>query len=318
MQDKKSRILYVLKYLKQMSDENDPVTSNDISDYLNSLGMGVHRATIPEDIKLLQEFGIDIIKIRSSPNKYFIGSREFELPELKLLVDAVQSSRFITPKKSKNLHGKIVSLTNDKQAKSLKRELYAEHHIKPFNEQIYYTVDIIHAAINDKQTIEFRYFDYTPEKQKVFKYNGYKYNFSPYTLFWSGDYYYVIGYSNKHEKIAQFRVDRIEHPKTSDKAFKPKPSDYFPSDYANEVFSMYDGESLTVELECENALMNVIIDRFGKDVQTSIIDEKHFKVTAEVSVSPTFYGWVFQFAGKLRILSPDKVKRKYKRMASKI
>ena len=162
--------------------------------------------------------------------------------------------------------------------------------------------------------IEFRYFDYTPDKQKVFKHDGYKYKFSPYTLFWSDDYYYVIGYSDKHEKIAHFRVDRMDKPRIKEKDIRPKPTNFSPSDYANEVFAMYDGETMKVELECENSLMNTIIDRFGESVQTSIVDDEHFIATAEVSVSPTFYGWVFQFEGKMRILSPDKVKQKYKRM----
>ena len=164
--------------------------------------------------------------------------------------------------------------------------------------------------------IKFRYFDYLPDKQKAFKYDGYKYLISPYTLFWCDDYYYVIGYSEKHKKIAHFRVDRIENPKITEKEIRQKPAEYSVSEYTKEVFAMYDGKIMTVELECDNSLMNSIIDRFGEDVQTKIVDNEKFVVTVDVSVSPTFYGWVFQFEGKMKILSPDEVKKEFNKIAA--
>ncbi len=315
--EKKSRIIYLLKYLMEESDEHNPISTRDITEYLSTLGMSVHRETIADDITLLQESGIDLIKIKSSPNKYFVGTRKFEFPELKLLVDAVQSSKFITAKKSEVLIDKISNLTNSKRADLLKQGIYFSQDNKPLNEQIYYNVDIIHDAIHGNKKIHFKYFEYTNEKVKQHKHKGYIYEFSPYTLFWSDDHYYVIGYSKKHWSIICFRVDRMDKIVLTDNKIIPKKEDYDPEYYTSQVFNMYSGLKTTVELQCENSLMDVIIDRFGEDVETSIIDDDHFIVTTEVSTSPTFLSWAFQFDGRIKILSPSSVIDQMTNMASK-
>jgi predicted DNA-binding transcriptional regulator YafY len=315
--EKKSRIVCLLRYLVKESDEHNPISTRDITEYLDTLGMSVHRETIYDDIALLQESGIDVIKIKSSPNKYFIGTREFEFPELKLLVDAVQSSKFITAKKSEILIEKISNLTSSKRADLLKQGIYFSEDNKPINEKIYYNVDIIHSAIHENKKIHFKYFEYTNEKVKQHKHQGYIYMFSPYTLFWSDDHYYVIGYSKKHWSIISFRVDRMDKIVLTDKKRVLKDENYDPEYYTSQVFNMYSGSKTTVELQCENSLMDVIIDRFGEDVETSIIDDEHFMVTTEVSTSPTFLSWVFQFDGRVKILSPISVIDQMRNMASK-
>jgi predicted DNA-binding transcriptional regulator YafY len=317
MKDKKSRILYLYKYLNEDADENNPVSTIDIINHLNGLDISAHRETVAEDIALLQEFGIDVIKVRTSCNRYFIGMRDFELAELKLLVDAVQSSKFITEKKSNELIKKISSLTANNNAELLKKHTYSFENIKPINEQVYYIADTIHTAIIEQKMIEFRYYEYTPTKQRSFKHNEYRYKLSPYTLFWSEDHYYVIGYSEKHDKIAHFRVDRMEQPVLLEDYEYIESMEYSPSEYAEKVFDMYDGEIKYVELKCEHSLMDVIVDKFGQDVDTRILDYDFFIASVEVSVSPTFYAWIFQFGGRVRIVSPTDVVVEMKNMASK-
>jgi len=315
--EKKPRIIYLFQYLLKESDENNPVSTRDITEHLETFGMSVHRETIADDIAMLQKSGLDVIKIKSSPNKYFIGTREFEFPELKLLVDAVQSSKFITAKKSEILIDKISNLTNSKKADLLKQGKYFSQDNKPVNEQIYYNIDIIHDAIQSNKKIHFKYFEYTNEKVKQHKHKGYIYEFSPYTLFWSDDHYYIIGYSKKHWNIICFRVDRMDKIVLMDKKRAPVDENYDPEYYTSQVFNMYSGSKTTVELQCENSLMDVIIDRFGEEVETSIIDDDHFMVTTDVSTSPTFLSWVFQFDGRIKIISPSSVIKQMSDMASK-
>lgn len=313
--EKKSRILHLLKYLHENSDEEHPVSSTELMEYLDSLDIKVHRTTINTDIALMVEAGIDIIMVRSSPNKYFMGARQLELPELKMLVDAVASSKFITTKKSKQLIEKICNLTSSKLNEELQREVYTERIIKPGNEQIYYTVDKIQQAIRTKKWMEFKYLEYNPDKKLVYKNRGYLYELCPFTTFWSDDRYYVLGYSKKHKKIATFRIDRIEKPEVTGIDAVPCPDDFDPSVYANQVFEMFDGECVDVQLKCSNELMSVIVDKFGEQVETTTLGSTHFKATATVQVSPRFYGWVFGFCGKISILGPEDVKEEYKELA---
>lgn len=316
--EKKSRILYLLKYLHENSDESHPVSSTELMEYLESEGIKIHRTTINADVALMVEAGIDVITVRSSPNKYFIGDRQLELPELKMLVDAVASSKFITTKKSKQLIDKIGKLTSKKLCEELQREVYTERIIKPGNEQIYYTVDKIQEAIRTRKWMEFKYLEYNPDKKLVYKNRGYLYEISPFTTFWSDDRYYVVGYSKKHRKIATFRIDRMEKPEVTTEDAVPRPDDFDPSVYANQVFEMFDGECENVELKCTNDLMSVIVDKFGEHVATTTLGSTHFKATVKIQISPRFYGWVFGFAGKISILGPQCVKEEYKELAKAV
>ena len=314
----KPRILYLLRILEQYTDEEHPLTTKQLIDKLqDEYGISAHRTTLTKDIAALQEFGVDIVTVHSTQSKYFIGSRKFELPELKLLIDAVESSRFITAKKSESLIRKIHTLTSQGQVSKLRRNNYVVDRIKPDNEQIYYIVDTINDAINEGKQISFQYYDYSGLKKKVLKTKGEIYKLSPYKLIWSGDYYYVIGYSEKKGKVINFRVDRIAAAPTilSENAI-PVPKDFDLENFTKEVFFMFSGDEVEVDLQCDNSLMKTMIDRFGENVKTLAYDMTSFRLITEVSVSPTFFGWVFGFDGKVKILGPKNVKEQYYKMIS--
>lgn len=314
--DLKPRILCLLKLMERYTDEEHQLTTSELSELLEKeYGIAVHRITFKRDIESLQAMGYDIVETRSSQNKYFLGSRDFELPELKLLIDAVESSKFITASKSKTLIDKINNLTSVYQKDKLKRNNYVVKNVKPNNEQIYYIVDAINDAINQRKQISFQYYEYTGLKKKVLKNKGEIYKLSPYHLVWNGDYYYVLGYSEKREKVISFRVDRIANtPEILDKECHLKPKDFDLNEYTKSVFFMFGCKKTRVELRCDNSLMKTIIDRFGEDVTTLAYDMESFKVIVDVEVSPTFYGWLFGFDGKVEILNPKNIKNEYNQM----
>lgn len=313
---KKDKALYILKYLWSNTDDEHFTTIAEIIDFLAKEGIMVERHTVASYIEQLTNFGFDIICLKSSPNKYFIGQRSFELPELKLLVDAVESSHFISTTKSHNLVRKLCGLTSIHQANELNRHLYVEGRVKSECKALYYTVDLIHKAIKECKRIVFKYVEYTPEKKKVYKHNGCVYEFSPYAMLWHNDRYYVLGYSEQHGKIVKFRVDRIEKAEMTDFTAEKKPKYFNPIIYHKNIIAMYDGELKTVKLKCTSDMMNVIIDRFGKDVYTEVCNDG-FTAEVQVSVSPTFFGWIFGFDGKIKISSPKDVLNDYKNSLNK-
>ena len=312
----KERLLYIYKVLYERTDENNPLSTSQIIDIIeNEYGIESHRTTISKDIDILKNFGVDIFKINSTQNKYFVASRKFEIPELKLLIDAVESSKFITQKKSEELVKKLASMASRSQSYKLKRNLDNPDRIKQGNEQIYYIVDTINDAINQNRKISFKYYEYSADKKKKLKNNGLDYVFSPYTLVWNGDYYYMVGYSEKHQKIISFRVDRIaQTPEILSERAVQKPRSFNIAKYTKSVFKMFDSEHVIAHLKCDNSLMKVIIDHFGEDVITSEYNTNEFIAKAEVSASPTFFGWVFGFGGKIQIIGPESLKTQYKKM----
>lgn len=316
MESSKERLLYIYKILYERTDENNPLSTTQIIDIINEeYGIESHRTTISKDIDLLKKFGVDIYKIVSTQNKYFIASRKFEIPELKLLIDAVESSKFITQKKSEELVVKLASMASSSQAERLKKDINTLSRIKPDNEKIYYIVDKINEAINKSKKISFQYYEYSANKKRKLKNNGNSYIFSPYTMVWNGDYYYVVGYSEKHQKVVCFRMDRIAHiPEVLNEKAVPKPKYFDISKFIKSTFKMYDSKHVIAELKCDNSLMKVIIDHFGEDVMTSEYSESEFIVKAEVSASPTFFGWLFGFEGKIQIISPYSLKEQYREM----
>ena len=210
---------------------------------------------------------------------------------------------------------KIHTMTSPGQVAKLKRNNYVVNRIKPDNEQIYYIIDAINDAINAGKQISFQYYDYTGLKKKVLKNKGEVYKLSPYKLLWCGDYYYVLGYSEKKSKVINFRVDRIaSKPEILDKDIIPMPDDFDIENYTKEVFFMFSGEKVLVDLRCDNSLMKTMVDRFGEDVTTLAYDMTSFRVQTEVSASPTFFCWVFGFNGKVQILAPESVKEQYRQM----
>ncbi len=231
-----------------------------------------------------------------------------------MMVDAVHAAKFITRGKSKILIDKRSGLTSIHRAHELHDRLFVSERVKSTNENIIYTVDIIQEAITKRKQIAFKYIEYTPDKEKAFKHNGRVYRFSPYDLTWNNDSYYVFGYSENHGKVVKFRADRIYKPEITEEDAHPVPEDYDLPSYIRMTFSMYDEQTYTVELCCEKELMKAVIDNFGENIETRRFDSTHFIVKTDVSVSPTFFAWVFTYAGKIKIISPNEVAVKYKKM----
>ena len=299
------RIIELLRFLYQQTDEAHAVTVSEMIEYLKSKGIPSVRQTVYTDLEALDTAGIDIVQIKSTQNRYFIGSRIFEYPELKMLVDAVASSKVISAKKSQALIQKLGQLTSIQQAEQLQRLASLSSRVKPHNEKVYYIIDSIQTAILDQHQISFQYYEYTPEKKKILKHDGYRYILDPYALEWKNDHYYLIGYSHKHKGIAHFRVDRLTSVEPLDSKFQPMP-DFDVAAYTNKMVDMFAAEHAEqVKLLCSNELMRVIIDHYGEDIEISPYDDSHFTVTIEVNPSGTFYGWVFKFMGEIRILSPQ-------------
>ena len=299
------RIIELLRFLYQQTDEAHAVTVSEMIEYLKSKGIPSVRQTVYTDLEALDTAGIDIVQIKSTQNRYFIGSRIFEYPELKMLVDAVASSKVISAKKSQALIQKLGQLTSIQQAEQIQRLASLSSRVKPHNEKVYYIIDSIQTAILDQHQISFQYYEYTPEKKKILKHDGYRYILDPYALEWKNDHYYLIGYSHKHKGIAHFRVDRLTSVEPLDSKFQPMP-DFDVAAYTNKMVDMFAAEHAEqVKLLCSNELMRVIIDHYGEDIEISPYDDTHFAVIIEVNPSGTFYGWVFKFMGKIRILSPQ-------------
>ena len=263
--DSKGRILFLLELLRWETDEEHPLSTQEILEQVRAAGYSANRKTVRDDISLLMEMGTDIIPVKTGhSNSFIIGTREFELAEVKLLIDAVSSARFIDPGKSRELIRRLSGLVSRHQAEGLRRRVYTN---------------------------------------------------SPYALEWNEDFYYLIGYSEKRKRVLTFRVDRITKLRILKAERIPEPEGFSVADFTKKVFEMYDGEETEVTLLCENAVMKYLIDRFGADIETERVSEECFQAKVRVSASRTFYGWVFGFAGQIRITGPEKARAEYEDMA---
>lgn len=313
----KSRILFLLRYLYENTDDEHAVSTNELIQVLAENGFSANRKTIRDDADMLNDAGYEIFVDKDGKsNSYHFGSRIFELPELKMLVDAVSSSRFISAEKSEVLIRKISSLASRYEAKKLTARIFAAERIKGDNGKVFLITDIANQAINQEKKISFQYYDYLPTKEKVLRHDGEVYIVSPYALIWSDDRYYLVGYSDKRQALAAFRIDRMTMPEILADAAVENTS-FDPADYTNKVIHMYSGPEQTVTLRCENERMRSVIDKFGEDIRVEIEDEGHFLAEVKVQASRTFYGWVFQFFGGIEIVAPEGVKSEYLSMAEK-
>ena len=313
----KERIVRMVRLFQTQTDEEHPISTFEIIEYFKGLGTVIDRNTIRDDVDTLNACGIEVIILEGRPNRYYFTDSRFQLPELKLLVDAVEGSKFITAKKSRELVGKIISMASTGYADELNRHLYTVGRIKPENENIYYVIDAIFRAIQAEQKISFQYFRFDANRERVPRHDGEPFVLSPYAMLYNEDKYYVLGYYGLFGKITTFRVDRMGIPEILAEPAHPKPEGFDPVDYTVDVFSMYEGSLETVELLCENSMMDPIVDRFGEEADTQIAGSGHFLVRAQVSVSRTFFAWVFQFAGKIQILEPASVKVQHQEMLGK-
>lgn len=310
----KERLIELLKLLYAQTDEDHLLSTAQIVAYFEAQGVSTDRETVKADIDTLNKCGIEIYPVKGTQTKFYFSDRCFELAELKLLVDAVESSKFITSKKSDVLVSKLMTFTSETSAKELERHLYTSGRVKPENESIFLAVDVIYKAISAGKQISFQYYEYAPDKSFVARNAGELYLFSPYAMLYNEDKYYMLGYSEHHGKIITYRVDRMKTPEILDASIVPRPADFDPVEFTVDVFSMYDGKPCKVKLRCDNSLMNYVVDRFGDDVQTSVVNKEQFDAVVNISVSQTFFAWVFQFAGAMRITSPKAVRDQYKQM----
>ena len=316
--DSKLRPLYLAKILYEQTDEEHYLTTVQLINILEEkYGISAHRQTIKSEIELLRKFGIEIEEVKSVQNRYNICSRDFENSELKLLIDAVESAKFITAGKSKELVAKLSSLAGDYGAEKLKRNVCCEGRIKSDNERIYIIVDTINEAINEGKKISFPYFQYNVKKQHQLKHDGEAYVLSPLHLVWNGDFYYLVGVAEDNT-IRNFRVDRIAKcPTILEENSSQAPEDFNIDDYINTTFRMFNAEHTDVELLCDNDVIDSIIDRFGENIKITEAATENFKITVNVATSHIFYSWIFGFGGKVKILGPDAVREEYVSMLDK-
>ena len=302
----KNRLLLVLRYLWEETDEENTVSAVDIMDYLESQGMSrPTRNSVYSDIAALKEAGFEIETYRSVQNRYKLVQRGFSTAELQLLTDAVQAARFIPRKQSKELVRKLSGFAGKSRSGLLDRKLLNVMQTKSTNENLLFVVNELQYAISRGKKTRFRYIDYNIRKRKVYRHEGQVYSVSPYSMLWNGDNYYMVGFSDSHGKIACFRVDRIDAVLVTDENAVRKPKGYREEDYYSEIFSMFDGPSCEAVLLCDADMMNVIVDRFGTGVKTEVQDEGHFTASVTVHLSKPFYGWLCSLAGKVRLISPQ-------------
>lgn len=305
-QNQRTKLLYTMKILLEKTDEQHPMTINEIIEALAAYDIKAERKSLYSDFELLRKFGIDIETIRDKTTRYYIAERRFALPELKLLVDAVQSSRFITEKKSAELIAKLSSLTSETQAKQLCRQVYVAGRAKAMNEAVYYNIDQVHAAVGSGKQISFCYFDYDTGKKRVYRKNGEAYQVTPVTLCWSDDSYYLIAYSAKYDGLTHYRIDRMNEVTIMEEDADPVDGERFSvSEHVRRVFGMYNGELVKATLAFHNSLVNVVLDYFGRDITIAPREEDWFEINAEVSVSPVFLAWMFQFGDRAEIKAPE-------------
>jgi len=304
--NQRTKLLYLRKILLEKTDEQNPMTMPEIISALATYDIHAERKSIYNDMEILRQYGVDIEIQKGKVPKYYVGHRQFELPELKLLVDAVQSSRFITEKKSEELIAKLSALTSQPQAQSLKRQIYVAGRLKSINEQSYYSVDAVHAAVNEGKKVTFRYFDYDVHKKRVFRKEGATYEVTPITLCWDSDKYYLVAYNAEFNELRNYRVDRMDNVAVSEiKGDDYDKGKFGITEHIKGMFGMFSGKVVRARLSFDNSFVNVVLDYFGKSTTISPKDNGLFEVVVDVTVSPVFLGWIFQFGGKAQIISPD-------------
>ncbi len=306
--NQKLKPLYIMDYLLRNTDEAHPASMKQIIAYLESQGISAERKSVYSDIEALCDYGIDILQTGSARSTgYYVASRSFELPELKLLVDSVQSSKFITHKKTATLIRKIEKRASIHEAQLLQRQVYVANRIKTMNESIYYNVDAIHAGISENRRIRFRYFEYTVAKERRYRRDGAYYVVSPYALTWDDENYYLVAYDAQAGSVRHYRVDKMSNISATD---EPRDgAEVFRSldmaIYSRKVFGMFSGTEQRVRLRFANHLVGAVLDRLGQDVSVIPDGEEHFTVSTDVVVSPQFFAWLCGFGAEAQLLSPE-------------
>ena len=315
--DEKLKLLYILKILQEETDGEHRIFVPEIIRRLEAAGMSAERKSVYRDLETLTAFGFDIIHDRSG---CALLSRDFELAELKLLVDAVQASRFITGERQTDLVGKLSKLTSRHQARLLNRSVRTEEADRVQNRSILVNIDWIHAAIAENNKISFQYFDWTPEKEQKLRHDGKRYDMTPWTLVWNNENYYMLAYDEKMDTIRHFRVDKMKNIRKLDspRCGYETYSRFDFSKYSSKLFGMFSGEECSVTIRCENSVAGSVIDRFGTGISIFARGDGYFDCVAPVIVSKNFYSWVLQFGKRMEIIAPADIRDGMKNLLSEV
>ena len=288
MPNQKLKLIYLSRILQERTDKDHGLTLSEISSALNEYGISAERKSLYDDIEALRLCGLDICTARDSHVRYYLNTRSFDVAELCLLVDAVQSSKFLTPKKSNELIRKIEGLGSKYEASQIHRQVFSTNRLKTENEEIYRNIELIHGAIAANRALTCKYFDWNAHKQRLLRRGGEEYHISPFALCWYDEFYYLVAYDSHDEKVKHFRVDKMvrvrltEEPRQGSDAF----ADYDMALYTQRVFGMYGGEEMNVRILADNSLAGVVLDRFGVNV-TILNHGEQFEFCTKVMVSPT-------------------------------
>ena len=307
----KLKLLYLKDMLLRESDEEHPLNAQEMIERLDSLGIEAERKSIYNDIATLADYGLDLLKLDGRTGGYFVGARDFELAELKLLVDAVQSSHFITAKKSDQLIKKLSSLSSIYDEDKLKRQVYSVNRVKSQNESILITVDAIHEAIQTNKAVSFQYMIWNTDKELVPKHDGKLYRVSPIALIWDDEYYYLLGLDMDDKKRKNFRVDKIKNIERLNEEREPEEEPVNVADYTNKVFGMFSGKLAAVTIKVPGEKIGIFLDRFGTDISVFKLEDGSVKIHTEVAVSEQFFGWIVSLGSDVELLGTEEVRRAY-------
>lgn len=309
--NQKFKFTYLMKIMLEKTDDEHSLTMPQIMEELEKYDVTAERKSIYTDFQdMTEKFGVEIIKEQIGRETYYhVGAREFELAEVKLLIDAIQSSKFITQTKSRELITKIKSFVSEHQAKQLQRQVYINDRVKTMNESVYYNVDDIHTAINQNKKIRFKYFKWDINKKLVPRHNGDWFIVSPWALTWDDENYYMVAFDDLDSKIKHYRVDKMMHISVEEeKRFgKEVFRNFDMAEYSKATFGMYQGQKAKVKIQFANYMCGVFIDRFGKDISFRPIDDEHSELHVDVNVSPQFFGWIFSLGKDVKVTGPSEV-----------
>ena len=302
--NQKTKLLILWRELLRRGDEEKPIPTNQLIETLAREGVSAERKSVYADMEALREFGLDVQFRKGKDAGWFVGQREFELAELKLLVDAVQSSRFISRRKSAALIRKLEGLTSVHQARQLQRQVYVDRRVKTMNESIFYNVDRLQGAIAGNRAVTFRYFEYNAGRERVFRRAGERYRLTPYGLIWDSENYYLAGWDELRGEVRHYRVDKMADIVVSKSKGHPR-GEWTAEGYARKHFGMFSGRPCQLRLRCENRLAGVVIDRFGLEVSLVPDGPDHFTASVDLVVSPPLWGWLFGLGPGVEVRSPS-------------
>lgn len=310
MQTSKLKTLLIYKYLEEFSDVENPVSTTTLINMLKEKGISAERKSIYADVKALNETGCNILSVRSPKSGFAMADRKFDLAEIRLLIDAVSSAGFITPKKTKVLVEKLEGLLSSNQSKSLKSQVYCSGENKCDNEEIYYIINGLDEAINNKKQVKFIYKRRNIDKEQKKSFTEKTFTVSPYALIWKEDHYYLVCNNKKYDNLINLRLDRMKKIEILEEPQRPvsEVSEYKvfdAADYSAKMFNMFSGHTDEVTLLCSLDIREEIMDRFGSKIPLKASDIDHFETTINAAVSDGLVSWIMQYGKDIKVLKPQ-------------